>query len=488
MRYYFISFLLLVSGCSFAPNEKLMFPDRSVHDSNRTEYFDIDGNGKNEFGITVDGGGNSDQLLYDDNEDGVTDRIYRLDDYDTSLLPHVVILLDSVPFQSFVDRFERGDFRWFTKPQKVISVFPSLTEVCYTEVFQAPPLPGMIDTQYDPRVGGYRNDLWKRLRGIEQPWERRTHYHADYLQHGMSFLNPKGWYQAELQRAYNTISESADRVSYIYFASAASLACKYGDAGIKEVLDGARKLCLQLLYERRGAIQISMMADHGHNLVRSKNVSIETVLKRGGLNVTDSLKADRDVIISINGLVTCGGIHTLQPERVSDILINEPATELTIYRDKQQVMIRSSKGTSAIEASGSKTRYLPLGDDVLGYAAVVESMRATGDCDADGFADRQAWLKHTVNHQWPVAPVRLWDAFNRLFESPPTMIFTMKDGYCAGKPDYEKWITMQSTHGGLNQVNSATFITTMRRKIEKPQLQRDVLNALGVDPAPRVLR
>src|SRR5205085_7081799 len=96
-------------------------------------------------------------------------------------------------------------------------------------------------------------------------------YHADYLAQGLSFLHPDEWYAAELEIARRELERSPDRVSVIYIASAASMVCKYGKPGAERVLDGARQLCLQLLYERRGAIKISMMADHGHNYTPSRN-------------------------------------------------------------------------------------------------------------------------------------------------------------------------------------------------------------------------
>ena len=55
-------------------------------------------------------------------------------------------------------------------------------------------------------------------------------------EHGLSFLDPRAWYAAELQRAYDAIEASPDRVTYVYFASAASMVCKYGRAGERVIV------------------------------------------------------------------------------------------------------------------------------------------------------------------------------------------------------------------------------------------------------------
>src|SRR5439155_6817269 len=113
------------------------------------------------------------------------------------------------------------------------------------------------------------------FKDYEQPWERRLHYRAAFMYQGLSFLRPDEWYAAELEQARRALERSPDRVTIVYLAIAASMVCAHGPAGAERFLDGARQLCLQLLYERRGAITISMMADHGHNYMPSVNVRID---------------------------------------------------------------------------------------------------------------------------------------------------------------------------------------------------------------------
>jgi len=149
---------LLVVGCSFAPRARFSFSDigRKVGSN---EWLDVDQNEKSDFALGYDAAGNVDRVQYDDNEDGTPDRVYRLADYADDDVPHVVLLLDSLPYQVLADRYAAGDFRWFHAPVKMIAPFPSITEICYTELFHAPPLPGVIDTQFDPRLGQRRSRL-----------------------------------------------------------------------------------------------------------------------------------------------------------------------------------------------------------------------------------------------------------------------------------------------------------------------------------------
>ena len=63
-------------------------------------------------------------------------------------------------------------------------------------------------------------------------------------------------------------------------------------------------------------------------------------------------------------------------------------------------------------------------------------------------------------------------------------MFTTKDGYCAGLQTYEQYITMESTHGGLNQLDSATFLMSMTGRVARPLRSRDILGCIepGFEP------
>ena len=65
-------------------------------------------------------------------------------------------------------------------------------------------------------------------------------------------------------------------------------------------------------------------------------------------------------------------------------------------------------------------------------------------------------------------------------------MITTRDGYCAGRRDFEGFIKMASTHGSLNQVNSATFIMSMTGRVTKPLRSREVLSVIEPGFVPMV--
>jgi hypothetical protein len=397
-------------------------------------------------------------------------------------VPHLLIMLDSIPYQAVAQRYRQGGFGWFPPPQKLIAPFPSMTELCFTQILHAPPLLGMIDDGYDRRTHRYNPGIRERIVGYQQPWEYRCHYAAPYWENGIAYLRPRVLFHAELKRVREVFERSPDRSTRVYFVSTSGMLGRYGQQGLDEVLDEIERLCLQLLFEREGAIKISLCSDHGHNLVPSTNIQFDEVLKQAGFRVTDRLRKPEDVVIDRDGLVTYLGMHTCRPVELADAILTCPQVELVAYLQQDRVIVRDQHGQAAIEYRDGRYRYTPVTADVLGYQDICQTLSNEGKMDADGFITDADWFAATVDAPFPDAPWRLWQAFHGMSISPPTVMITLHDGYCSGYVMFSKIVDMRSTHGGLNQVNSAAFVLSMTGRATRPLRSRELIPT--IEPAP----
>lgn len=471
------AFLILLAGIVGCSNNArtITFPAQPLTHTAEADWYDMNHDGKPDFGLIRDATGRITTLEYDDDEDGKPDRVYHLADYASEDVPHLVIMLDSVPYHSMAERYAGGEFRWFDPPQKVIAPFPTITEQIFSRILDAPPLPGFIDDNYDVNAHKYHHGILDRTFGHHDPWEFRCNYISKYYEEGFAYLDPRPWYAIELDRAKKAFDDSPDRVTLVYFVSASCMICKYGSEGCDQVLDGIQRFCLQVLYERQGAVKISMFADHGHNFMLSKNILFDDDLKRAGFHVTDSIKKPNDVCIDRDGLVTYLGIHTPRPQQVTDVVLKRPEVELAAYLQQDRVIVRDHSGAASIEYRNGKYRYTPINADVLDYQPILDRLRAAGKVDADGFVADQDWFDATVDAQFPDAPHRLWAAFHGECVSVPDVMLTLRDGYCSGDVSLPHFITMRSSHGGLNQINTATFLMTMTGRANKPLRSKDIM-------------
>jgi hypothetical protein len=484
-RVPFISLLLLFVLCACAPRAHLTFPYRKLTPSATPQYFSV--KHPNDFAITFTPDGQVDALCYDDAGNHRFNRVYHLADYSNDRVPHLVILLDSIPYQSVVDRYAAGEFRWFDAPVKIIPPFPSLTKVCFTELLHAPPLRSSVDEYYDQRANHLHSGLFQHVMGYQEPWERYLHYSATFTEGGLSYLNPDPWYRAELERARRTLDESPDRTTIVYLTSASGMVCRHGKSGVEDTLDGMAQLCLQLLYERNGALKISVMADHGHNLMLSKNLHLADAFRRAGFNPGKSLHAPNDVVLELTGLVTYASVRTTHPEKVADVLLSQPQIQHTFYMTGDRILLRDARGSATLECrDDNRFRYTPGTSDVLNYRPVIESLRNSGKVGPDGFVADSEFFTATLDHEFPDAPRRLWDSLHGRVTNTPEVLFTTFDGYTAGLPMFENFITMESTHASLNQINSATFLMSMTHRTHGPLRTKDVMPTIVPDYVPRV--
>jgi hypothetical protein len=461
-------FCLLAAGCA-APSDRLTFPQHPLSVSSQGIFYDVHHHGRADFALLTNSEGRVESVAYDDAGSGKFNRVYRLDEYANQDVPHLIILLDSIPFQAILDRYKAGEFRWCDPPQKVIPPFPSLTEVCYSRLLDAPPLSGFVDDYYDRDTREQADTMWRRvLESYREPWERRLDYDMSLYDSGLAYLHPREWYDAELALAKKTFDQSPRRVTLVYLGSASGMLSKYGKDGLKEVLDGIERMCVQVLYERQGAVKITLMADHGHNLKATANVDLAPSLAKAGFHVTGQLRGPKDVVLELQGLVTYTGVRTNSAAAVAKALAACPQVNLAIFQEGTHLIVRNAHGDALIEQRQHRLRYLPIDYDVLGYEPLIAMLRDSGKVDGDGFISDDDWFSATLDHEYPDGPRRLWDAFHGGAVNPPEVMVTVRDGYAAGRKEFERFIKMASTHGSLNQVNSASFVMSMTGRVNKP--------------------
>ena len=471
-------FLMVLVGVALAlgctPGDRLHFPSAPTHTDRGATWYDTNHDDRPDFSITHNDAGRLVSLGYDDDQNGEADRRYRLADYADAELPHLIVLIDSIPYAAFKQNIASrppGVWGVFDEPAKVIAPYPSMSAVCFSDLFDAPPMPGAINKYYDPRpqTNGVTNLINKRLDGYRNPWQQRLHYNIDYRDNTSAWLNPRPWLGVELERARQAFDASPDRTTVVYISSAAAMLMKYGPTGLDETLDELERFLLQVLYERKGAVKISVISETFKNLTETTWIDVEQALEIGGFRVVDSIKKPDDVFLEMDGLLTWFGVHTSQPEAVSQTLLDEiPAIETISYLEGFDVVVRNHQGVARIALAEVKLIYTPEAGDPLDYGEALAGVALTPD----------EWFDRTAAHVFPAAPPRLWAAFHGQTRNNPQVMVTLRDGTCAGIEWFQWFITPRSTHGGLNQVNSAAVLMTTTRPIEGPLRTGEVMNAI----------
>jgi hypothetical protein len=222
------------------------------------------------------------------------------------------------------------------------------------------------------------------------------------------------------------------------------------------------RFCEQIVYQHRGKVKITLLADHGHNMADGKRVSFRKSLESAGFRVSRRLETDRDVIPVKYGLVTYAAFYTNNPAGVADVLLQDPATSLACYPVGDAIQVRTVNGCALIRCENNRFSYTTEKGDPLLLNGIMETLRLQGTVEEGGFVEDRVLFEATEGHVYPDALRRIWQAFHGLVEHPADLVVCLQDGWYHGSASFDAMSgDIVSTHGSLNQINSNTFVLTM---------------------------
>src|SRR5688572_21314102 len=112
----------------------------------------------------------------------------------------LAVCLDGVPFEDMAALWDRGYFREFARPGRLIGSFPSLSDVALTELLHTGKVPGYenlyFDTQHNQIAGGATSTVSK----VRMPYLDALDYDEPGIFKGLAYLIPIRIYHADLGR------------------------------------------------------------------------------------------------------------------------------------------------------------------------------------------------------------------------------------------------------------------------------------------------
>jgi len=449
----------LCAGCG-AP---VRFPDRplvaQVTDAGLLRAYDTNGDKRTDYFTTQDAAGRTVRIAYDTTGDGGPDDFLDLDDIPLADCRHVVIVLDGIGYDT-VEAFRReGHLRLFHPPSRIISTFPSMTDVAMADVFRSVRSLGFEAVYFDHRTERLAGGSADYLSLKNEAWTRSVDYRANPIWDPISYLYPDAVFGRELGQ-FQKLFDRRDRSSLVaYFVSTAGLATRCGLEGQRRILDLADRLAERLVWQTRGLVKVTILSDHGHALVRAERIDFQKFLRQKRWRVADRLQNDADVVPIEFGLVTYASFATRRRAALAADLLQHPGVDFVTYEENDSVIVEKPGAKAAIDHRPGRYRYRPLQGDPLGLQPILDPLKSTGGLDADGFVADADLFRLTAAHNYPDPLDRLWRAFHGLTENVPDVIASLKDGYCAGAASRLAWLPyIASTHGDLQRKSSTAFI------------------------------
>ncbi|OWY71814.1 hypothetical protein B7486_09140 [cyanobacterium TDX16] len=452
-------------GCA-GPGPKLapVAPLESVAtDAGEVEYrYDMNDDGKPDYAEVLNADGRIHRLQFDTDNDGVLEAVVdRLSSGSSEGDRQLVVLLDSIPYGVVREAWQAGRFRLFPPPSRVISPFPVMTDLSFSEFFGVSPSPGAESEYYDGNIlhGGY--DVYAAEGNAG--WIDHTDYHLQFIAHAVAYLWPDIWYGHELGKIQRHFFRGLENPFVGYVVTTSGLGATQGRNGHQSALVRLDRFCQAVMFEMRGRVQITLMSDHGHCLLPSKRIPLSDLLKKFGYRITSRLRGPGDVVVPEFGVVNFAGVYTKSPDSVARDLIGVDGIELTTFLDTDDaVVVQSRDGLARIRRSvaGDGYRYDCEHGDPLQLLPVVDALRRNGEVGPDGSIADDALFDSTKDHLYPDALHRLWRAFHGLMVNPPDVMISVQDGWHCGSALMTKLVDVSAAHGSLNADSSGGFVMT----------------------------
>ena len=395
-------------------------------------------------------------------ENDSTATVVMLDEIDPNSIPHFIIALDGVPFQLVRELYDQGCFRLFYPPSKMVSTFPAMTDLAFWQVFGGKqPLAYQakhFDRGKNRIISG--NDIY--LSGDAADWVNKLDYRCSFLLDMVAYSNPDLVFEHELRGMMEIFRQANSGTKIVYSVGTAGLGTEGGREAILKYLRTIDRLCEQIVYERKGRVNITLMADHGHNMFGRGRVSFEQLLRENGYNLTNRMKKNNDVVTIEFGLVTYAAFFTNDPGGLANVLLQNPVTTIACYPESDHIIVQSIDGKAVIRKTDNRFSYNPITGDPLKLSTIIDKLRNEGKVDPQGFIDDLPFFEATVDHFYPDPLHRIWQAFHSLVQKPADLIVCLKDGWVHGSKLFDLLIGgATSTHGSLNRINSMTFAMSM---------------------------
>ena len=408
-------------------------------------------------------------------------------------LPHLVIGIDGVSYDTFRKSYEDGHFQYLNSVVPMISSFPSISDPNWSRMLNAPLIESYTMEHFSLSIRT-KKGMGKRVGGLYLGLKPSLDYFEIFDNHFnvidrlamYTFVETSArYFIRRIIRDYHRVSpsassykvllESPDMIAHLRDEEGVLNFLEYLDTQLVQLIDD-----LQRVYN--SSLPITLLSDHGNAFVDTKYIQYKEHLEDKGWRLVKTLAADNDVAIVLSEILSFGAFYTAKSDNLHiavelaqdmrdmrgvDIVAVSPRrsseTKIIIYKQDEEAIIH-------IDPLHSTVFYEPSKGDPLEQSHLFQ----------DGPLDFEDYLFKSYETDYPYAAVTLWEAFYKnTLEPANVLVSTQPDWALAGRTLY--WLSqlqgrVKSLHGALHK-DAATGIFATTEHLPHPAVSVDVVNA-----------
>jgi hypothetical protein len=351
---------------------------------------------------------------------------------------------------------------------RMISTFPSLSDIAWTDIFGDRPLPGYQRIYFSRAANA---EIVTSGISTTMEYEQQMDWQVESsFRRGMGYLFPMHAYEYEVRQMSENFWQTTSAESTYYAYVRASDDAQHLDRNIFVMLCRLdRELQnLRARYKTREGrdLQIVILSDHGHNHAgRGRRFAVGAFLERAGYRIAKTIVSSKDVVLPDGGIEDWAEINSApaETENLARLLCHLKGVDVLtapVPNQTNRFLVMNSRSERADidwNPANNSFRYATVNGDPLDYRPVVEALSRNHQLDADGFATADAWMAATMTNHYPLAPERIVRGLTRNILNPATILISLNNHYVN-----DGWLTHQgsrlvtcgSTHGALDDLNS----------------------------------
>jgi hypothetical protein len=470
--------LCLLFGCGTKLRLAPVPQTRTEPDKRQVRIFDFDGDGRPEYREVL---GQTGQVVlheFDVDGDGTFRDVVNRADLDPNKIRHLFLLLDGVPYSLIDQMWQDGYFRIFSRPGRMVSLFPSLTDPAFDQMFHCGLHFGYDGVFYAGAAGRKTDGVAFYLSGKNEAWAKGVDYRIPTLEDAVMYLYPGGVFRREL----NAARKVYDRMQHedtvvLYFLSTDGICHMFTRQKAREQFALLDRWIEQIVYDAHGRIEVTMWADHGNNFAGCCFVPITEALKEAGLHLADRLRRSGDVVAPHFGLINFASLFCYsddERQRAVAAVLPLEGIDAIAWRADGGVKVINRQGTARIFRKGGEDQrlfcYQSVDGDPLGVVPAMKRMQDEGQLDAEGYASDQAWFVATRDLPMPAPVQRVYGSLCCDVINTADIVISMADGYFYGDKTFTDFVKLRGTHGGLSRESTDSFL--MSSAFEAPAYVR----------------
>ena len=390
----------------------------------------------------------------------------------------LVLALDGVPWQAIDESRSGGCFRAFRPPARVISPFPTMTNIGMNAMLGARRSLGYENLYFDRERGRICGGPIKYVKRRSEDPEKRGYNHLLDYEEPMQFeflvyVLPERIFSADLAGLLDAFKKSSAPVFYAFLKSTDGILHLGGREKLLPALAQLDAALAQVYEDHRGELEIMVYSDHGNTIMPFTRVQMRTHLAQFGFKTSNRINGRRSLIIPGFGLCSYAPIFTAAENRreVAEALILLPGVDFSVFRplddagDTTELIGPDGHARIHYDRASRAFGYEQVAGDPLQLAPIIENLEARSLIDNRGYATDRVWFEATKDHIYPDALSNIWFSVREHVESTADVLVSFKDGYCYGSKLFERLVTLVATHGSALRSTSYAFLMSTHREM-----------------------